>query len=79
MTEDWREQARCREVGADIFFPEYQMENIEVYRMAVSVCQRCEVRAECYAYARDNNEMYGIWGGHYASQINRAKRKGENR
>lgn len=71
------EKARCREVDPDLFFPEHAGANAvhAVYRKAVSICKNCEVRANCYQYAYDNDIQYGIWAGHYAHQIRKAKRK----
>lgn len=74
--EEWKSRALCREVDPELFYPEGPANTIHArYREAVSICQRCDVRAECYQYAWDNNERDGIWGGHYASNIYRAKRK----
>ena len=74
---EWMDRARCREVDPELFFPEFPANNrIERFRQAVAVCQRCEVRSECYRFAYDNNVTDGIWGGHYAVNIRRAKRKG---
>jgi WhiB family redox-sensing transcriptional regulator len=77
MREEWMQHGRCREVDPELFFPERMGANAihAAYRKAVSICSRCEVRAECYAYAYDNNIQDGIWGGHYAQQIRKAKRK----
>jgi len=71
------DRARCREVDPELFFPERPANmRIERFRQAVAVCRTCEVRAECYSYAYDNNVTDGIWGGHYAVNIRKAKRKG---
>lgn len=77
MREEWMNKARCREVDPELFYPEKMGANAihAAYRKAVSICANCEVRAECYQFAYDNDEQFGIWGGHYAFQIRRAKRK----
>lgn len=76
ITESWVEQARCREVDPDLFFPEGLGKTVHYqYKRAITICQRCEVRQECYEYARDNNIRDGIWGGHFAVNIRKAKRK----
>jgi len=77
INEEWVERALCREVDPELFYPEDRGASARnfMYRQAVKVCQMCEVRQECYTYARDNNEQWGVWGGHYAWQIKRAKRK----
>jgi WhiB family redox-sensing transcriptional regulator len=56
---NWQAYALCREVDADLFFPEVGTPS----RDAKETCFACEVRAECLAYALDNNERVGIWGG----------------
>ena len=76
IEEDWVLRARCREVDPELFFPEGPANTIHmIYRQAVSICSKCEVRQDCYDYAYRNDEKVGIWGGHYASQIQKAKRK----
>ena len=75
--EPWTERALCKEVDPELFYPEEggaARRNL-MFRQAVWVCSRCEVRRECYQYAYDNNEQHGVWGGHYAIQIRRAKRR----
>jgi len=74
--DEWKLRALCREVDPDLFFPEGPANVVHSrYKEAISVCAKCEVRRECYQYALDNNERDGIWGGHYAVHIQRAKRK----
>ena len=74
--DEWKLRALCREVDPDLFFPEGPANTIHMrFREAVSVCAKCEVRSECYEYALRTDQRDGIWGGHYASQIQKAKRK----
>ncbi len=41
-------------------------------RRAISICESCPVRRDCYETAiRDNEE--GIWGGHWFRKTNRGK------
>lgn len=78
INEAWVESALCREVDPELFFPDgrgAQQTSIH-FRQAVSVCQKCPVRSDCYSYAYENDIQYGVWGGHFAWQIRRAKRKG---
>lgn len=58
---DWRDDARCRNVPTDDFFPE----NGDSSKQAKRICNRCplDVRAACLAHALDNNEHFGTWGG----------------
>lgn len=75
IDEPWVSKARCREVDPELFYPEVGGASTRhlMFRQAVSVCSRCEVRQECYNFAYENDEQYGIWGGHYAFQIYRNK------
>jgi len=77
--EPWMERGRCREVDPELFYPEHKGANAThaAYKNAVKICSLCEVRSQCYDVAWRNNEQFGIWGGHYALQIRRAKRRKE--
>ncbi len=55
----WRDRAQCRGVDPDLFFPETGEPGTEAKR----VCWGCAVREECLAYALDNREKFGVWGG----------------
>ncbi|MER5888626.1 WhiB family transcriptional regulator [Streptomyces sp. NPDC001941] len=57
-TEAWRERAACRTADPEELFVQGAAQN-----RAKSVCNGCRVRTECLAYALDNGEEYGIWGG----------------
>lgn len=77
MTE-WMNRAACREVGHEAFFPEFTnpMENHFAFREAIKVCEGCEVRRECYEYVLDNPTIRdGIWGGKYAVQIAKERKR----
>lgn len=55
----WMDQAVCREVDPELFFPESAFE--EASGPAVEICQKCPVRVECAGYGA--SEPWGIWGG----------------
>ncbi len=56
----WRDEATCREVDAELFFPEVG-ENATAARR---VCAACPVRTACLADALDRRDVaYGIRGG----------------
>ena len=61
----WMTEAACINVGFDAFYP--ASENSQLYRvqaeMALRICQRCPVQAECLAYALETNDHYGVLGG----------------
>jgi WhiB family redox-sensing transcriptional regulator len=72
----WRDDAACQTIATDLFFPSLAWAG-HVSRpghghgpvadaqlaAAKAVCQTCPVRDECLAYAIDNNEPEGVWGG----------------
>jgi WhiB family redox-sensing transcriptional regulator len=58
------DDAVCREVGGEMFFPE----NGEDSHQARAVCRACPVQSECLNYAltlEDSGVWFvtGIWGG----------------
>ena len=55
----WAPDARCLQADPDTFFPEKGGSTREAKR----ICQQCGVRSECLAYALENDERFGIWGG----------------
>ena len=55
----WQRDAVCAQTDPEVFFPEQGGST----RDAKVVCSGCDVRAECLAYALDNDEQYGVWGG----------------
>ncbi|GLL16253.1 hypothetical protein GCM10017577_74130 [Pseudonocardia halophobica] len=56
---DWRVFATCREIDADLFFPEDRQPAGQVK----AVCRSCPVQPECLATAIATGEAHGIWGG----------------
>lgn len=62
--ERWQNQAACKDVDPDLFFPEdnYRGRNPAV-RAAKAVCRGCPLRADCLAGAMERVERHGIWGG----------------
>ncbi|WP_329377594.1 WhiB family transcriptional regulator [Streptomyces sp. NBC_01716] len=55
---EWSGRGACRAVDPDTLFVQGQEQN-----RAKSVCLGCQVRTECLAYALDNREEFGVWGG----------------
>ncbi|MBK6857778.1 MAG: WhiB family transcriptional regulator [Microthrixaceae bacterium] len=54
----WQDRGACRGADPDLFFPTKN----RTAHAAKRICAVCEVRAECLAYAIDN-EPLGVWGG----------------
>jgi len=55
----WRDEALCRQVDPELFFPETGGSA----REAKQVCGRCPVRAACLDWAIAHDQRYGVWGG----------------
>lgn len=55
----WADQAACRGVNPELFFPAQHTPSGE----AKAVCATCPVATECLDYALDNREVFGVWGG----------------
>lgn len=56
---DWQQHGECRGMNPDLWHPGRG----EDTRGAKSICERCEVRVECLAFALYTFEEVGIWGG----------------
>ncbi len=69
--QEWQERALCAQTDPEAFFPEKGGSTREAKR----ICQDCEVRAECLAYALAFAERFGIWGGLSERERRRLKRR----
>lgn len=65
--EPWQQQAACRGIGTDAFFPERNKESGRIrqgqYLEAKRICDQCPVRAECLDFALRENLRGGMYGG----------------
>lgn len=61
-TQEWREEALCRQTDADLWFPPHGG-HLRVTRDAKRICESCPVIAECLEYALEQRYEIGIWGG----------------
>ena len=68
--DDWRDYAACLGRSPDLFFPSLG----ETARFAKAVCGECPVTEECFEYAMDTNQQFGVWGGRTTDDL-RAERK----
>ena len=57
----WMAQAACRG-RSDVMYPKVNPGETRDYSAALTLCDRCPVRAECADWGR--HETSGIWGGH---------------
>jgi len=55
----WQDFAACAEADPEAFFPEKGGST----RDAKKVCASCFVRSDCLAYALEQDERFGVWGG----------------
>ena len=60
-TSDWFDDAACRGVDTDVFFPASATE--EAASEAKTICATCPVRETCLEFALENRPPEGIWGG----------------
>jgi WhiB family redox-sensing transcriptional regulator len=68
---EWMDDALCREVGQDLFFPEMG----STPNRAKEICRRCEVQIECLTYALTvPGGVDGVWGGTTAKERRAIKR-----
>jgi WhiB family transcriptional regulator, redox-sensing transcriptional regulator len=55
----WRQNAACRGLDPEIFYPADE----EEADAAKSVCAECHVREICLEHALGSRERDGVWGG----------------
>jgi WhiB family redox-sensing transcriptional regulator len=55
----WMDDALCRQIDYDMFFPEPN----KVPHEAKKACSLCQVRVECLEYALTFGMTEGVWGG----------------
>lgn len=70
MSEDWREDALCSQVGGDHWFPEKGETNSD----AKKVCSRCPAVDACLEYAVATWQRYGVWGGKTPKEVAKIRR-----
>lgn len=57
----WMAEANCRGMDPEMFYVERG--DSAGLKAARAVCRACDVQAECLAYAVNNGEKFGVWGG----------------
>ena len=65
----WSDQALCREVGGDVFFPDRGGANVAAKR----VCAACPVTTQCDTWAVVTEQAHGVWGGRTGEERRAAK------
>ncbi|QSE90783.1 WhiB family transcriptional regulator [Rhodococcus pseudokoreensis] len=74
---EWQQFARCKNIGADTFYPPDNEEmgtRLRRERAAKQICGPCVVRMQCRMHALLAAERYGVWGGLTESERRRVKR-----
>lgn len=80
---EWHDRAGCKGQPAHYFFPESKYGDSQNHRKCVmearKICMKCPVMKDCFDYAMEANEEYGVWGGvdfygHRMSSERRIKR-----
>jgi WhiB family redox-sensing transcriptional regulator len=71
LVEEWIDDALCKEIGGDIFFPTTEHDTA---KEAKQVCAMCPVSLECLAYALTFSAVDGVWGGTTERERRRMKR-----
>lgn len=73
---EWMDEAACRGRDANLFHPTGREDAIErALAEARTICRRCDVQAECLAFALNGRES-GIWAGTSDAQRRRILRGG---
>lgn len=62
---EWMQEAACRNLPVDIFFPTRDSNGWDNLRAAVAICETCPVIEQCLKYALSfgYRALPGIWGG----------------
>lgn len=77
MTADWRDEAACRGMDVDLFFPP---RNGNVSAEARMTCDRCPVRQACLIDALETGELdFGVRGGLTPQERRQLVRRNRNR
>ena len=63
----------CKELDTEIFFSQ----DSQGVKAAIAICNTCPVQTWCLAYALENDERYGVWGG--VSERGRARIRSSSR
>ena len=68
--DQWRQDALCRDLEPELFFPEpttcgngAAIQRAEGEEFAKSLCAQCPVQTQCLSHALAHDERFGVWGG----------------
>ena len=54
-------EGACNEAGLETFFPGQGKSSL--VKKALSICDGCHVKRECFDYSYEEKIEFGIWGG----------------
>jgi WhiB family redox-sensing transcriptional regulator len=76
MNNKWIEEAACQGKGSELFFSDstFKTINKKMIEQAKNVCRTCSVSADCLAYAINQDERFGIWGGYSSKELSILKK-----
>ncbi len=61
---DWRHKSACRDEDPELFFPIGNTgPALAQIEEAKKVCNRCDVKDACLAWALESGQDAGVWGG----------------
>lgn len=71
VNNDWIGKAACYGKGSELFFSDstFKTINKRMIEQAKNVCRTCSVSADCLAYAINQDERFGIWGGYSSKEL----------
>lgn len=73
---DWRHKAACLTEDPELFFPVGNTgPALQQIEDAKKICQRCEVRDQCLAWALEAGQDHGVWGGMSEDERRAIKRR----
>lgn len=74
--DDWRAQAACRSVDANLFFPSGSTASVVAkIQAAKAFCRSCPVQRACLEFALETNQEDGVWGGKDETERRRLRRE----
>lgn len=75
MTSSWRDDAACRDMDLDLWFPATGESHKAAE--AKAICATCPVAVDCLAEAKAAHIRCGIWGGKTLDERQRSRRYGK--
>lgn len=70
----WIDDAACRNMPKDLFFPEPGENSV----LARAICRSCSVQMQCLTFALQTGQTHGIWGGTSERERRRIKQLRRN-